>query len=268
MGCATLIFFLLPWLDQSPVKSIRYKGPLTKTALALFVIVFFVLGYLGTLSVTEGGTHRRADLHVALLRVLPADAVVHDGWTRRSRSRTGSRVERRTDEATRSGSSLSSCSCARRAGARRRHRRASSSTARPINAERPRLAAARRARLRQLLPRLPQRGYMRYNRLQDLGLTEQQIRDNLIFTGAKVGDLMKIAMDPKDAKEWFGARAAGSDRDRALALLAATAAARTGSTPTCAASTATPPARPAGTTPSIRTSACRTCSGSCRASRS
>ena len=61
---------------------------------------------------------------------------------------------------------------------------------------------------------------MRYNRLQDLGLTEQQIRDNLIFTGAKVGDLMKTAMDPKDAKEWFGARAAGSDRDRALALLA------------------------------------------------
>jgi ubiquinol-cytochrome c reductase cytochrome b subunit len=56
MGCATLIFFLLPWLDRSPVKSIRYKGPLTKTALALFVIVFFILGYLGTLSVTEGRT--------------------------------------------------------------------------------------------------------------------------------------------------------------------------------------------------------------------
>lgn len=48
-------------------------------------------------------------------------------------------------------------------------------------------------------------GYMRYNRLQDIGLTEQQIRDNLVFTGAKVGDLMKIAMDPKDAAVWFGA---------------------------------------------------------------
>lgn len=46
--------------------------------------------------------------------------------------------------------------------------------------------------------------YMRYNRLRDLGLTEQQIRDNLVLTGAKVGDLMKIAMDPNDAKEWFG----------------------------------------------------------------
>lgn len=47
--------------------------------------------------------------------------------------------------------------------------------------------------------------YMRYNRLQDLGLNEQQIRDNLILTSAKVGDLMKIGMDAKDAKEWFGA---------------------------------------------------------------
>jgi ubiquinol-cytochrome c reductase cytochrome c1 subunit len=46
--------------------------------------------------------------------------------------------------------------------------------------------------------------YMRYNRLQDLGLTVQQIRENLIFTGAKVGELMKIAMDPRDSREWFG----------------------------------------------------------------
>jgi ubiquinol-cytochrome c reductase cytochrome c1 subunit len=48
-------------------------------------------------------------------------------------------------------------------------------------------------------------GYMRYNRLEAFALTPQQIRDNLIFTGAKVGDLMKNSMDPEDAKEWFGA---------------------------------------------------------------
>ncbi|HUP94244.1 MAG TPA: cytochrome c1, partial [Burkholderiales bacterium] len=46
--------------------------------------------------------------------------------------------------------------------------------------------------------------YMRYNRLEDIGLTETQIRDNLVLAEAKVGDLMKIAMDAKDAKEWFG----------------------------------------------------------------
>ncbi len=46
--------------------------------------------------------------------------------------------------------------------------------------------------------------FMRYNRLQDIGLTEQQIKDNLLFTG-KVGETMKAAIDPKQAKEWFGA---------------------------------------------------------------
>lgn len=47
--------------------------------------------------------------------------------------------------------------------------------------------------------------FMRYNRLQDIGLTEQQIRDNLLFASEKVGDLMMVAMPPKDAKNWFGA---------------------------------------------------------------
>lgn len=46
--------------------------------------------------------------------------------------------------------------------------------------------------------------YMRYRGLQEFGLSERQIRDNLIFTGAKVGELMKIGMDPRDSKEWFG----------------------------------------------------------------
>ena len=46
---------------------------------------------------------------------------------------------------------------------------------------------------------------MRYNRLTDLGLTEQQIRDNLIFTSAKVGDPMSISANRKDQKQWFGA---------------------------------------------------------------
>ena len=46
---------------------------------------------------------------------------------------------------------------------------------------------------------------MRYSRLQDLGLTEDQIKQNLLFTGDKVGELMRVAMTAKDAKEWFGA---------------------------------------------------------------
>ncbi len=48
MGLATMILFLLPWLDRDPVKSIRYRGSYFKYALAIFVVSFLVLGYLGT----------------------------------------------------------------------------------------------------------------------------------------------------------------------------------------------------------------------------
>ncbi|WP_454723372.1 MULTISPECIES: cytochrome c1 [Cupriavidus] len=46
---------------------------------------------------------------------------------------------------------------------------------------------------------------MRYNRLKDIGLTDDQIRENLLFSGDKVGDVMTIAMQPKEAKAFFGA---------------------------------------------------------------
>lgn len=46
--------------------------------------------------------------------------------------------------------------------------------------------------------------YMRYNRLQDIGLTEAQIKSNLMFATDKVGDTMKVSMNPKNAKDWFG----------------------------------------------------------------
>jgi ubiquinol-cytochrome c reductase cytochrome b subunit len=56
MAAAIAIFFVLPWLDRSPVKSWRYKGMLTKIALFSFVISFVVLGYLGVLPPTDGRT--------------------------------------------------------------------------------------------------------------------------------------------------------------------------------------------------------------------
>ena len=46
--------------------------------------------------------------------------------------------------------------------------------------------------------------YMRYNRLLEIGLTEKQIKENLLFAGEKVGDTMKVAMSKKDAAKWLG----------------------------------------------------------------
>ena len=48
MGAGVVILAFLPWLDRSPVKSIRYRGPIFKTLLALFVFSFLTLGFLGT----------------------------------------------------------------------------------------------------------------------------------------------------------------------------------------------------------------------------
>ncbi len=51
-----IVLFLLPWLDRGPVKSIRYRGGIYKKALALFVVSFVVLGYLGTQPATPTAT--------------------------------------------------------------------------------------------------------------------------------------------------------------------------------------------------------------------
>ena len=48
MGLAIVLFFFLPWLDRSKVKSIRYRGWMYKTMLTLFAVTFVMLGYLGT----------------------------------------------------------------------------------------------------------------------------------------------------------------------------------------------------------------------------
>ena len=62
--------------------------------------------------------------------------------------------------------------------------------------------------------------FMRYSHLTQIGLTEQQIKDNLMFTTDKIGDTMVSALDPADAKDWLGgvppdltlsARVRGSD---------------------------------------------------------
>jgi ubiquinol-cytochrome c reductase cytochrome b subunit len=56
MGGAIAFLFVLPWLDKSPVRSIRYKGILSKIWLGIFVVSFLVLGYLGATPATETAT--------------------------------------------------------------------------------------------------------------------------------------------------------------------------------------------------------------------
>jgi ubiquinol-cytochrome c reductase cytochrome b subunit len=55
MGVSVMVLFLLPWLDRGAVKSIRYRGMHFKVALYVFVVVFLILGYLGTEPITVWG---------------------------------------------------------------------------------------------------------------------------------------------------------------------------------------------------------------------
>jgi ubiquinol-cytochrome c reductase cytochrome b subunit len=57
MGAGVVILFFLPWLDRSPVKSIRYRGWLYKSFLGIFVISFLALGYLGLKPATPTSTN-------------------------------------------------------------------------------------------------------------------------------------------------------------------------------------------------------------------
>jgi ubiquinol-cytochrome c reductase cytochrome b subunit len=56
MGAAIFVLFLLPWLDRSPVRSVRYRGPLFKVMLLLFAAFFIILGILGVKAPTPGRT--------------------------------------------------------------------------------------------------------------------------------------------------------------------------------------------------------------------
>ena len=72
MGGAVVILFLLPWLDKSPGRSIRYKGPLFKSSLTIFVIAFLLLGYLGLKPTNIWGQIGGTDVATAVAQLCTA----------------------------------------------------------------------------------------------------------------------------------------------------------------------------------------------------
>ena len=147
----------------------------------------------------------------------------------------------------------------------RRRRPSCSSTARRSNLH-DKASLQRGAQIvRQLLSELPRRAATcATTGCTDLGLTEQQIRDNLVFTGRQGRRAHEVAMRPEGREGVVRRRRRRTSRwSRARAR----AGRPTGSTPTCAASTATRAADRLEQRSCSRTSACRTCCGSSRASR-
>ncbi|KAF1854895.1 hypothetical protein Lal_00007128 [Lupinus albus] len=180
MGAAIAVLFVLPWLDRSPVKSMRYKGWLSKIWLLVFCVSFVILGVLGVLAPTPGRTLLSQDgknqtgsgkgdrlmkklfaaFVIAALPALTFAAGGHDveldhvdiDLTDKAALQDGARTF---------ANYCMGCHSAK---------------------------------------------FQRYERVaKDLGIPEELMLENLVFTGAKIGDHMQIGMKPSDAKTWFGA---------------------------------------------------------------
>ena len=267
MGVAVMIFFFLPWLDRGAVKSIRYRGTLYKSWLAAFVISFLILGYLGVVPVTVWGQFPEswpilggADKATVVARVLTVVYflffLLMPWYTARDKTKP---VPERVPIAMNNDRLPFSpllCRLPAPALALRRRRRPPRSRAHPP--ARRRVAAARRAQLRQLLPQLPQRevhalraaeGH-RPHRAADQGQPDvrRPTRSARPMTVAMT-DGRGARLVRRGAARPVG-RGARARRRLAVQLLPRVLPRRR-------------VRRPAGTTSCSRTSACRTCCGSC-----
>lgn len=210
MGAAIAILFVLPWLDRSPVRSIRYKGTFSRVALLMLVAVFIILGYLGVKAPTAGRTilaqictvlyfsyfigiyfwtriettkpeperitmdggigflrSMGAVLIVALMVVIPIKAVGAE-----SANACGAidcdpfEAQLTNDASLQNGAMLAVNYCMGCHSFK----------------------------------------YSRWERVaNDIGIPNQLMLDNMVFTGQKIGELMDIAMPADKAKDWFGA---------------------------------------------------------------
>ena len=77
MGASVLVLFFVPWLDHSPVHSIRYRGPVYKVMLGVFVLAFVDAGDMRSAAALGNLPAAGQDLHRLVFRVLFADALVH-----------------------------------------------------------------------------------------------------------------------------------------------------------------------------------------------
>ncbi|MFL0810812.1 MAG: cytochrome b N-terminal domain-containing protein [Agarilytica sp.] len=208
MAAAIVILFFLPWLDKSPAKSMRYKGTFSRVALIVFAAAFVILGYLGVKSPTPGRTalsqictviyfayfigmpfwtSREKTLPVpervqakglskslvwggvllfALLVIVPIKAVAAGGGACGSVPCQHADIDMKDKASLQRGAQTFINYCMGCHSA----------------------------------------NFSRYERVaDDLEIPHDAMLENLVFSNQKVGDLMKISMQPEDSKKWFGA---------------------------------------------------------------
>lgn len=208
MGAAIVLLFFLPWLDRSPVKSMRYKGMFSRIALIVFAAAFVILGYLGLKAPTDG----RTLLSQICSIIYFAYFIGMPFWTVREKTLpVPERVQKKglglhlvlgglflflvlvfvpLKAVAASGGGCGSIPC-------------DSFHADPENKESLQSGAALFV---NYCMGCHSANFSRYGRVaRDLEIPSSAMASNLIFSDQKIGELMTIAMTPEKSKKWFGA---------------------------------------------------------------
>jgi ubiquinol-cytochrome c reductase cytochrome b subunit len=208
MGAAIAILFVLPWLDKSPVKSIRYKGNFSRIALMVFAAAFVILGYLGVKSPTPGRTY----LAQICTIIYFAYFIGMPFWTRR---------EKTLPEPTRVQSKglplpmvlggfalfvvlvfvpikAVGAEGAFKCGA------VECDVMEPDLSNKESLQRGAKYFVNYCMG-CHSAKFSRYERVaDDLGIPHELMLDNLVFSDQRIGELMQISLRPAQAKAWFG----------------------------------------------------------------
>jgi ubiquinol-cytochrome c reductase cytochrome b subunit len=210
MAAAIAILFVLPWLDRSPVRSIRYKGIISRIAILVFAACFIILGYLGVKAPTPGRT-----ILAQICTILYFGYFIGIYfWTRYETTKP--EPDRITMNGgigfwksmgalllvifmviipikavgAESGKSCGDIDCD------------------PFEAELtnyPSLQTGAKLAVNYCMG-CHSFKYSRWERVaDDLRIPHDLMMDNLVFSGQKIGELMEISMPADSAKEWFGA---------------------------------------------------------------
>ncbi|MDG2017833.1 MAG: cytochrome b N-terminal domain-containing protein [Porticoccaceae bacterium] len=210
MAAAIAVLFVLPWLDRSPVRSMRYKGIVSRIAILVFVACFIILGYLGVKAVTDGRT-----LLAQICTVLYFGYFVGIYfWTRYETTKP------EPDRITMNGGMgfwksmgalllviLMVVLPIKAVGAES-GKSCGAIDCDPFTAELTDYASMQRGANVAVNYCMGCHSfkYSRWERVaDDLNIPHDLMMDNLVFSGQKIGDLMEISMPADSAEDWFGA---------------------------------------------------------------
>ena len=206
---AIAILFVLPWLDKSPVKSMRYKGTFSRVALLSFVVAFLILGVLGTQSVSPAKT-----LLAQMMTLVYFGYFFAMPWYTRAET-TSTPPERVTGRFISIPQLIGSLLliAALVVIPLMLTNTAHASEASNVALDHVETSYEDKASLQRgwgtymnYCAGCHELGYARYARTaEDLELDPQLVEANMIFDDASIGDLMTNAMSDDDSKVWFGA---------------------------------------------------------------